>query len=126
MKFEDVYPGMHIVVRKWESLVQEFGVRPTGTVDCPYGFNDHVMKDTCGKVAVVVSIHQPDAFGILIIGAPSPEEDSYHPCTFEPLTWAALPKAFKTKITNDKAKETKETKKTIKKGGLTLLQGGKK
>jgi hypothetical protein len=87
MKFEEVYPFMKVVIRDWDEMVEEFGVRPTGTIDCKYGFNDHVMKDTCGKIATVVGIHAPDAFCLFVDGNDCPEEDSYAPETFRPFTW---------------------------------------
>lgn len=90
MKFEEVYPFMKVIVRDWDEMAEEFGVRATGTIDCPYGFNNHVMRETCNKIATVVGIHSPDAFCLLIDGKEYPEEDSYHPSTFRAFTWADL------------------------------------
>ena len=90
MLFKNVYPLMKVVIREYNDLAAEFGVRATGTIDCPYGFNDHVMYETCGKVATVVGIHDPDAFALVVDGKDTPELDSYHPCTFRPFRWSDL------------------------------------
>ena len=86
---------MTVIVRDWDDLAAEFGIRPTGTIACPYGFNDHVMKDTCGKMATVVGIHQPGAFALIFNGEMVPEVDSYHPSTFRPSSWEDLISAKK-------------------------------
>jgi hypothetical protein len=116
-------------VREWEDMVCEFGIRRTGSIDCPYGFHPVMMRPLCGKLAIVVAIQAPDAFTLLFVDEKEPREDSFSPVTFNPLTWAnvqAQYDALNKVVTDSIAAEITVTKKPKKDNPFTLLQGGKK
>ncbi len=53
MSDQESKKGLRVKVRTWESMQCEFGLRKTGTIDCPYGFHP-MMKEYCGRAGPLV------------------------------------------------------------------------
>ena len=66
---------MRVQVKSWEKLVCEFGTRPTGTVDCPYGFHP-AMRGFCGKAGTLIWLQSDGLCSVQFDGEKEPNDDA--------------------------------------------------